>query len=311
MISLRHLLKITLFIFGLNMALICSIVFAEETLKLPKLVLPTLKSYAPSDKLATLPASNMRELTMAAKLSEDSDIIEHGIVWRVFKPDASDDGKLPLIATANGGTTRFALEPGSYLVHAAFGRTGITKRITIGSDNRSEILVMDAGGIKLNGVLSGGVRIPADKLHFDIYSSDVQENGERALILPDVRPEDVVRLNAGTYHIISKYGSVNAIIRSDLKVEAGKLTEATMEHKAAELTLKLVREAGGEAMADTAWSVVNPSGEIIQESVGAFASMVLAAGDYTVIAKNKDKLYQRDFTVVAGNNQDVEVLAAQ
>ena len=36
--------------------------------------------------------------------------------------------------------------------------------------------------------------------------------------------------------------------------------------------------------------------------------MVLAEGDYTVIAKNKDKLFQRDFKVEAGKNQDVEVL---
>jgi hypothetical protein len=36
---------------------------------------------------------------------------------------------------------------------------------------------------------------------------------------------------------------------------------------------------------------------------------VLAEGDYTIIAKNKDRIYQRDFTVVGGRNQDVEVLA--
>ena len=170
-----------------------------------------------------------------------------------------------------------------------------------------KILVLDAGGLKLNAVFSGGVRIPRDKLRFSIYSGEEQANGERALILPDVKPDDIIRLNTGTYHIVSNYGSENATIRADLKVEAGKLTEATVEHKAAELTMKLVREAGGEALADTAWSVINPSGEVIKESVGAFASMVLAEGDYTVIAKNKDKLFQRDFKVVAGKNQDVEV----
>ena len=37
--------------------------------------------------------------------------------------------------------------------------------------------------------------------------------------------------------------------------------------------------------------------------------MVLAEGDYTIVAKNRDRIYQRDFTVVAGRNQDVEVLA--
>jgi hypothetical protein len=44
---------------------------------------------------------------------------------------------------------------------------------------------------------------------------------------------------------------------------------------------------------------------------GAFASLVLAEGDYTIIAKNKDKLYQEDFTVVAGRNAEVEVVAGE
>lgn len=284
---------------------------AQETLKLPKLVLPQANNYAPATKSEVAVSPAMRELTLAAKLSEPDDLLQEGLVWRIFKPDPNDDGKLPLIATANGGTTRFALEPGSYLVHAAFGRAGITKRITLTTDNREEILVLDAGGLKLNAVLSGGVRIPRDKLRFSVYSGEEQADGERALILPDAKPEDIIRLNSGTYHIVSNYGAENAIIRADLRVEAGKLTEATVEHKAAELTMKLVREAGGEALADTAWSVINPSGEVIKESVGAFASMVLAEGDYTVIAKNKDKLFQRDFKVVAGKNQDVEVLVTQ
>ncbi|MGB8816289.1 MAG: hypothetical protein WCC66_00015 [Rhizobiaceae bacterium] len=281
---------------------------AQEKLKLPKLVLPGVSNYAPSASKETAVPTNMRELTLAAKLTEEGDLLQEGLTWRIFKPDPNDDGKLPLIATANGGTTRFALEPGSYLVHAAFGRAGITKRISVTTDNREEILVLDAGGLKLNAVLSGGVRIPRDKLRFSVYFGEEQADGERALILPDVKPDDIIRLNTGTYHIVSNYGAENAIIRADLKVEAGQLTEATVEHKAAELTMKLVREAGGEALADTAWSVINPSGEVIKESVGAFASMVLAEGDYTVIAKNKDKLYQRDFKVDAGKNQDVEVM---
>jgi hypothetical protein len=36
---------------------------------------------------------------------------------------------------------------------------------------------------------------------------------------------------------------------------------------------------------------------------------VLAEGDYTIIAKNRDRIYQKDFTVVAGQNQEIEVLA--
>ena len=85
---------------------------------------------------------------------------------------------------------------------------------------------------------------------------------------------------------------------------------ATVEHTAAEQTFKLVGETGGDAIADTSWSIMTDSGDIIRESVGAFASMVLAEGDYVIVAKNRDRIYQRELTVVAGQNRDVEVLAA-
>jgi len=247
-------------------------------------------------------------LTLSARLTEDAEAIPTGLVWRVFSPETDESGKLPLVAAAEGGTSTFDLEPGVYLVHAAYGRAGATKRIRVGSDTKEEQFVLDAGGLKLDAVLSGGARIPPEALRFSIYEGSADAAGDRPLIIPNVEPNTVVRLNAGTYHVVSTYGSVNAVVRSDIRVDANELTEATVEHRAAELTMKLVREAGGEAIADTAWSVLTESGETVRETVGAFASMVLAEGQYTVIAKNRDRLYQKDLTVIPGRNQDVELL---
>ncbi|RYE61432.1 MAG: hypothetical protein EOP17_21035, partial [Rhizobiaceae bacterium] len=81
-----------------------------------------------------------------------------------------------------------------------------------------------------------------------------------------------------------------------------------LQHKAAEVSLKLVSQPGGEAIADTAWSVLTAAGDVVNESVSALPSMVLAEGDYLAVARNKDKIYQREFKVTAGNNVDVEVL---
>ncbi|WP_081815934.1 hypothetical protein [Phyllobacterium sp. UNC302MFCol5.2] len=279
------------------------------TVELP--TIPNLREYANPKAPANNPLANEPELMLSAKLSDDGGAISRGLVWRVFAPEPGADGKLALLATAKGGTTSFNLAPGSYLVHVAFGRAGATKRITMTRAKRSETMILDAGGVKLNAVLSGGGRIPPDQLRFSIYEDHEDSNGERALIIPDVKPDSVVRLNTGTYQIVSNYGTANAVIRADIRVEAGKITEANVEHRAAQLTLKLVREQGGEALADTAWSVLTTSGDIVRESVGAFASIVLAEGDYVIIAKNKDKIYQRDFKVVAGRNQDVEVVASE
>ncbi|HWK67009.1 MAG TPA: hypothetical protein VNS34_18940 [Rhizobiaceae bacterium] len=305
MIAGRYRLLILPSLTAMLLAGVCH-AYSQETGGRPSI--PGAAHYAPAQGQGTL-ARGQGQITLAAQLTEDTPELKRGLVWRIFKPDAGPDGKLPLIASAQGGTSVFQLAPGSYLVHASFGRAGATKRITVGREARRDSLVLDAGGLKLDAVLSGNMKVPPGKLRFSIYEATADANGDRALIVKDVKPNRVVRLNAGTYHVISTYGSVNAVIRSDIRVEAGKLTEATVEHHAAEITLKLVREAGGEAIADTSWSIVSDSGDPVRESVGAYASVVLAEGEYAVVAKNRDRIYQRDFTVIPGRNQEIEVLA--
>ena len=217
--------------------LACAVVFTalpalvhgqEGEVAIPGLDLPAFSSFAPPNDSSPMALIVGGEVTLSAKLTEEGEDISRGLVWRVFGPEVGSDGKLPLIASSQGGTSVFELAPGGYLVHASYGRAGATKRITVGSEGRRENLVLDAGGLKLDAVLAGGVRIPPAKLRFSIYDADPEVDGERALIIPDVSPNAVVRLNSGTYHIVSTYGSVNAVIRSDIRVEAGKLTEADL-----------------------------------------------------------------------------------
>lgn len=294
------------------MALLALPAIAQEGGKLEqRLKLPDLKSFRGVPGIQpSLPKLEFGNITLSAELVDKGPEVTRGLVWRIFGLHAEADGKLPLIASARGGTSTFQLNPGSYLIHASYGRAGATKRISVTAAPRKELVVLDAGGLKLDAVLPSGGRIAPAKLRFSIYEANLGPDGERALIIPNVRAGAVVRLNAGTYHVVSKYGAVNAVIRSDIRVAAGKLTEATVEHRAAELTLKLVREHGGEAIADTSWSVLTDSGDVVRESVGAFATMVLAEGDYTVVAKNRDHVYQRGLTVEAGHNEEVEVLTS-
>ena len=274
------------------------------TQKMPKLNAFT----APTAPDAT--KSTSRDIVMEAKLTNDGQPMMEGLAWRVFSPIPGPDGKLPMLASSEGGTAEFHLSPGDYFVNVSFGRAGVTKKLNVPTSGRidKQVLILDAGGFVLNAVVGADKRISANQLKFSVYSSDTQEDGERRLVMSDVKPNTVIRLNAGTYHVVSEYGGINAVVRADIQVEAGKLTEATLQHHAAQVTLKLVSEHGGEAIADTAWSVLTGSGDIVNESVSAFSTMVLADGEYTAIARNKDKVYQRNFKIASGQDSDVEVL---
>ncbi|KQT53793.1 hypothetical protein ASG43_18040 [Aureimonas sp. Leaf454] len=275
----------------------------------PRLDLPVLPAYAPQNLPSLDLLKRRKTLVLDAKLVEDGEIVPNGLVWRLFSPYVGVDGKLPLVASAMGGSATFEVPMGTYLLHVGFGSAGATKRIDYTGEQTRETVVLQAGGLKLSAVAATDVPIPEDKLTFDIFTEAADERN-RQLVVDDVPPHRLVRLSAGNYHVVSNFGSVNATVRADLKVEAGKITEATLQHAAAELTMKLVREKGGEAIADTAWSIANASGDVVRESVGAFPSMVLAEGDYLIIARNKDRTFQRAFHVAAGVNTDVEVLTS-
>ncbi len=293
-------------------ALVSIAFFAPSALAQEAGILPPLHQFSQQQRQPSIPPV-AKSVRLEARLTTNSAPMQYGLTWRIFKSIPGADGKLPMLAAAEGGSSSFELAPGDYFVNVAFGRAGTTKRLKISPTDTPEtqILVLDAGGLILNAVSGPDMRIPVNELSFSIYSSDIREDGERGLVMENVRPNEIVRLNTGTYHVVSDYGEVNAVIRADIQVQAAKLTLATIQHKAAKISLKLVSGKGGEAIADTAWSILTGSGDIVHESVGAFPAMVLAEGKYTAIARNKTKLYQRDFVVQAGVNAEVEVLLTQ
>ena len=72
-----------------------------------------------------------------------------------------------------------------------------------------------------------------------------------------------------------------------------------------------MRTLNGFPLADTAWSIIGVSGDIIYEDVGAYPTMILAAGEYTVVANHRDQIYQETIDVVAGRDMTIRVLAEQ
>jgi hypothetical protein len=103
----------------------------------------------------------------------------------------------------------------------------------------------------------------------------------------------------------------NSIVSGDVRVAPGKIVDVTLRHRFATLTIKLVNTPGAEALANTTFTVLTPGGDIIRELIGAFPSLVLAEGEYVVIARHDSKTFQATFQVQSGMDRDVEVIAQE
>ncbi len=247
-------------------------------------------------------------LSLTARYGKDLPVISSGLVWRVFSDRPDETGAFKLIREDRGATPNIVLPPGGYVVHVAFGLVSAVRAVTLKSETDRESFLLPAGGLRIEGRV-GTSKIPQNQISFAIYKGSQFEVGERASLVPNVSAGDVVLLPEGTYYIISNYGDANSVVRSDIRVQASKLTDVTITHRAAVITLKLVSDKGGEALANTAWSVITPGGDVIKESIGAFPRVILAEGEYRAIAKNEGKVYERPFNVVNGVDGEVEVVA--
>ena len=261
---------------------------------------------APVLPAAPEPAAGTPEpLALSAVFAGEPRPIRSGLVWRIFE-DKGVRAPAELVETFTVPTPVATLKRGTYVVHVAYGLASATKRITMSGSPASERLAIAAGALKLSGSISD-VPIPANRVAFSIFQP-IANDSEGKLIAANVRTGDIVRLPEGTYHVVSTYGESNAIMRADLKVERGQITEATLNHRAATVTLKLIAGAGGEAFAGTAFSVLTPGGDVIREAIGAFPTVTLAEGEYVLIARHDGKVYTREFKVESGLDRDVEVM---
>jgi hypothetical protein len=263
----------------------------------------------PGPPIGAPPLQSLRgqvSLSWRAAFAGDNQPIRSGLVWRIYE-DRTDAVPTTVVARATEAAPTFTLAPGSYIVHAAYGFAGASRRISVQSNPMAERLTIGAGALKLGGAINE-TPIPPNRLSFSVYVP-VGSNSEGRLVLGNAKAGEVIRLPEGTYHVVSTYGDSNAIMRADLKVESGKVTEATLNHRAATVTLKLVANLGGEAFAGTAFSVLTPGGDVIREAIGAFPAVTLAEGDYVLIARHEGEVFTREFRVESGLNRDIEIQA--
>ncbi|MCF3932933.1 hypothetical protein L1787_05830 [Acuticoccus sp. M5D2P5] len=266
----------------------------------------SVAAYAPANGPDMMPAAtDEAALYLVGKLSAEGGPISDGLVWRVFREIPGPDGELPLVHKSRGGDLEVRLKPGRYIVHASYGRASQSRTIDLNRPILSDTFVLNAGGLLLTAVLDEDEKPVSDDTEFEVFKID----GESRKLVGELTPGAIARLPAGNYHVVSRYGGVNAIRTADVSVDAGKLTRVSMRHHAGTVRLKLARNESGEALANTSWVVYGSDGNAIYQRAGAHANVTLAAGEYKIVARHGDNEFFRSITVESGEDADVVVLA--
>ncbi len=255
------------------------------------------------------PAGSAQEVQFTAFLTDDGPPIDQGVVWHIFQDSEKDGARPRHHRTMREANPVIRLSPGRYLVNVSFGRANLTRTIAVEAGVAlNERFVLNAGGLRVSAQLGDGLPAPETAINYDIYSGETDQLGNRQRIMSGARPGLIMRLNAGIFHIVSRYGDANAVVSADVTVEAGKLTEVAITHPGAAVTFKLVTRPGGEAQSGAQWAILDPDGEVIKESAGALPTHVLAAGSYVVTARHSGRVFRHGFTVQAGEAAQIEVV---
>jgi hypothetical protein len=314
---LFHMLMRFIVIFSL----LASAAFAQETRRrraLPK-ALETPQNFTPAGTAApvisilpslngppSLPpvAAGKAALSVRARYGGNGPMIMKSLQWRVFMAAPNQDGSFTLVGESAESAPIFVLEPGQYIIHTAYGMAVQARKVELKSEGLKELFTLNAGALLLNASV-GDKNLAKEKLTFDIFTGSQFEGKEPQLLMRQARAGQPLILPEGTYHIVSLFGDANATVRSDVKVQTGKITDATLHHRAAEVSFRLMR--GGGIIANAAWTIMNPGGDVIKEALGDIPALALLEGDYNVLARYEGRVFSAKFSVEAGKNINIDV----
>jgi hypothetical protein len=247
-----------------------------------------------------------------------------GLRWRVFKALADADGARRLIVESSLAAPSLTVPAGDYVVHVAFGLASATKMVSVGAEVRAVKMPLAAGALRIHCTASEDKPVDPANVALAIYVPE-RNNATAKLVYAKARENEVIGVPEGNYHIASTYldtvsvGTLgqtkgagiptNSVVAGDVNVATGKIVDVTLRHRIAKVTIKLVTAPGAGALVNSTFTVLTPGGDVVRELAGAFPSLVLAEGEYVVVARHDAKTYQATFTVQSGMDRDVEVLA--
>ncbi|MBW2243717.1 MAG: VWA domain-containing protein [Deltaproteobacteria bacterium] len=258
------------------------------------------------------PAPDFAGVKLVPTMSEDGEIIQGGVEWRILAPEEDFEGKREQHGyTYNVGPHIFTLAPGSYLVQVTYGSVTRWEEIEVETgDGETFPINLRAGRLKVNGVLNkGGEKLSGVEWSFLATEEDFEGNRARIAYAYNAGPDMIFVLPAGEHELIASFG--NARTSTLVTTEAGERNVLTVSMEAAQLRLFGVLAEGATPVNGVEWSVLgleqNFEGNVERVAYaynsGAGHIFTIPQGTYDLVAKYGSIARTERITVTAGQKQ--------
>ncbi len=271
--------------------------------KLPDEVRPTfLINEEPTD-------AGEEGLRLRGQITSATATITRPIDWTAYKVEDAKADRWRKIASVETAEASISLPPGQYVVRASYGAARAAKVLVVKPGKRIDAtFILNAGGLR---VVPGLAFLDTPKdisaKHW-VFGASANEKGKRRLFAQSTAIGEVVRLNAGTYTLVSRFGNANAVVETNITIRPGTLTEVEINHKVGIVSFRLKNppdEASGKS--SVKWQLVDGKGNIIVRTDGNEMKQILAPGSYRIMVEHKGKSYTSEFMVEIGETKAVEI----
>ena len=250
---------------------------------------------------------NSGHLKLTAKASSGGPLLDDAVF---FVYTDNPNGTPQEIARSELRQAEFDLPAGRYRVAAQWGLARVERQVTLKAGAAAdEILVLDAGIVRMSSVLAGNDKPLDRQLIYKVYALTSDQGASTQSIATSAKPAPVMYLKSGKYRIESQYGWHNAKQTRELDVIAGQTTDLVFEHRACEVKLKLASAPGTPAPGRVKWTVKYATGATVLISQDDSPSLILQAGSYQVVAQYGTKTYSRSFEANPNEVTVIELVA--
>lgn len=253
------------------------------------------------------PKTEAPGLRLTGVLKEGGPAIDKDISWKILETKADLEGQHKQIAYEIGPSRVFHLPSGRYLVNAKYGDARVSREIEVKAEEAAtQIIVFEAGQIRLSGILTqGGSAIEKD-IVWKIYEPKTDLEGQRKQVAYEISPNRVFTLAAGRYLLEAKYG--DALAKQEIEIKAGETSNQAIDFNAGQIRLSAALSEGGPAIAkDIVWKIYEAKADLEGQrkraayEIAPSRVFTLPAGHYLVEPNYGDAHIQREIEIKPGD----------